>query len=61
MLNRLKHQHSIKPYPAGTNYNEVTLGGMAPLLLVLVGGIFLALVILIAEKIYSSLDNLMKK
>ena len=61
MLNRLKHQYSTKPNPAGTNHNEVTLGGIAPLLLILVGGIFLAFVILIVEKTYSSLDNLIKK
>ena len=61
MLHRLKHQHSIKPNPAGTNHDQVTLGGIVPLLSVLIAGICLAFIILFVEKIYSSLGSSIKK
>ena len=62
MLHRLKHQHDFtKRNPAGKNHDEVTLAGIAPLLSVLIGGSFLAFIILFVEKIYSSLGNLIKK
>lgn len=57
MLNRLRHKYFITGNPADKTYDIVTLGGVAPILSVLAGGIILAFVILLFEKCHTFRKN----